>query len=186
MSEYPTAASGKVPDSHSLNKSGKWAWFSALRRHPVFPILVFILASKLIGEFYPISPFSMYSNPTSRPLRYCYVADGSGKAIPIHFHTSISPSRITKMQRHNRTEVEEAHELAMKRGEVDTPLTDAEIRRQAGLIVLNYLVERSVKKKKEEKLLTGKDLQLVEVAISIEGGQLIESPVVVAELPASK
>ncbi len=90
------------------------------------------------------------------------------------------------MQRHNRTEVEEARELVMKKGEVDTPLTDAEIRRQAGLIVLNYLVDRSVKKKKEEKLLTGKDLQLVEVAISVEDGKLIETPVVVAELPASK
>ena len=186
MSNHPTATPDMAPESVAQNKSEKWAWFHTLRRHPIFPVLVFILASKVIGEFYPISPFSMYSNPTSRPLRYCYVADGSGKAIPIHFHTSISPSRITKMQRHNRTEVEEAHDLAMKKGEADTPLTDAEIRRQAGLIVLNYLVDASVKKKKEEKLLTGKDLQLVEVAISIEGGQLIETPVVVAELPASK
>ncbi len=186
MSDQLTATSSEAQGFSSTKKKGRWAWFHTLRCHPIFPVLVFILASKIIGECYPISPFSMYSNPTSRPLRYCYVADGSGEAIPIHFHTSISPSRITKMQRHNRSEVEEARELAMKKGEVDTPLTDAEIRRQAGLIVLNYLVERSVKKKKEEKLLTGKDLQLVEVAISVEDGKLVETPVVVAELPASK
>lgn len=186
MSELPTSTSEMAPEETPTNGGDKWAWFHTLRRHPVFPILVFILASKIIGEFYPISPFSMYSNPTSRPLRYCYVADGSGKALPIHFHTSISPSRITKMQRHNRSEVEEAHEQLMKEGKASEPLADAEIRRQAGLIVLNYLVDRSVKKKKEEKLLTGKDLQLVEVAISMEKGELIETPVVVAELPASK
>ena len=157
-----------------------------LRRHPIFPILVFILASKLIGELYPISPFSMYSNPTSRPLRYCYVADGTGKAIPIHYHTSTSPSRITKMHRLNRFKIEEEHEALMKQGKEEVPLSDAEIRRRAGIVVLNYLVDRSVRKNNKDKLLTGKDLQLVEVAISIKGGELSERPLVVAELSASK
>lgn len=89
------------------------------------------------------------------------------------------------MQRHYRSEIEEAHDLLMEQGKEDGPLADAEIRRRAGIIVLEYLVERSVKKKKQAKLLTGKDLQLLEVAISVEDGKLTETPVVVAELPAS-
>lgn len=160
-------------------------WFRRLSRHPIFVVLVFVLASKLIGEFYPLSPFSMYSNPSSVPLIYCYVADGDGKALPVLWHSGQTPARLTKKQRAERSVLEQEIEKSSGRDKDDfTEQEDRKIRADAGRKVLQYVIELSEKRSQKRHLKP--PLQLVEVAIGLgDQGQLTETSRVVAELKAS-
>lgn len=163
-------------EQHATNR---WDWFHKLRRHPIFIVLVFVLASKIIGEFYPLSPFSMYSNPSSVPLRYYYVADGDGEPIPILWHSGQTPARLTKKYRAERGQIEQA----LEKSDGKEQLSDAEIRAEAGKIVLRYVIKLSHGRSKKRHLKP--PLQLVEVAIHMDDdGKLHETPVTVAELKA--
>jgi hypothetical protein len=143
-------------------------------RHPVVPVLVFCLVSKLAGEFYPLSPFSMYSNPSPVPLRVCYVADGEGEPLPILWHTGVTPASLTKKYGHHRGRISEA----IKRGKRPA-ISDEEIRAEAGQEVLEWVRELSMGRKKRE--LTD-PVQLVEIAVSADENGLKETSRVVAEL----
>lgn len=157
------------------------SWFYKLRRHPVSIVLVFVLFSKIIGEFYPFSPFSMYSNPSSEPLRYYYVADGEGEPIPILWHSGQTPARLTKKHRAERGKIEERLEKSNGKEQ----LSDAGIRAEAGEIVLRYVIKLS--HNRSEKRHLKPPLQLVEVAIHMDDdGKLHETPVTVAELKAEE
>lgn len=143
-------------------------------RHPIFPLVVFILASQALGEFYPFSPFSMYSNPTSRPLLYCYVTDGEGEPLPIQTHTGTSPASITK--NFNRIR----HKIADERDGDEETLG---IRQEAGAEVLEYLRELSFERGKGRELTSS--IQLMEVYIGFaEAGGLEENKTAIATLPA--
>ncbi len=155
----------------------RWGWFHKLRRHPISIVLVFVLFSKIIGEFYPFSPFSMYSNPSSEPLRYYYVADGAGEPIPILWHSGQTPARLTKKHRAERGKIEER----LENSDGKEQLSDAEIRAEAGEIVLRYVIKLS--HGRSEKRHLKPPLQLVEVAIHMDDdGELHETPVTVANL----
>ncbi|MBL9155338.1 MAG: hypothetical protein JNK37_22865 [Verrucomicrobiales bacterium] len=143
-------------------------------RHPVVPLLAFCLLSLVAGEFYPLSPFSMYSNPSPVPLRFCYVADGEGEPLPILWHTGVSPASLTKKYGHHRGEIAEA----IERGD-RAPLEDDAIRAEAGREVLTWL--REISRGRPRRELTD-PLQLVEIAVSAEAGGLRETSRVVAEL----
>jgi hypothetical protein len=172
-------------EKSSANPPGKGrGWFASLRRHPIFVVLVFVLASKIIGEFYPLSPYSMYSNPSSEPLRYCYVADGEGKPLPVQWHSGQTPARLTKKHRTERSVLEDKLEKASGRDKDDfTEQEDLEIRDKAGRKVLQYVIDLSEKRSSKRHLKP--PLQLVEVAIGLdENGHLSETPRVVAELQA--
>lgn len=161
---------------------GRHHWFRTLSHHPIFAVLVFVLFSKLIGEFYPISPFSMYSNPSTEPLIFCYVADGEGKALPILWHSGQTPARLTKKQRAERSVLEQEIEKRTGRGKDElTEEEDRAIRAQAGREVLEYVIDLSQKRSQKRHLKP--PLQLVEVAIGLDDdGLLTETPRVVAEL----
>ena len=163
----------------------KPGWFRSLSRHPIFVVLVFVLVSKIVGEFYPISPYSMYSNPSTVPLIYCYVADGDGKALPVLWHSGQTPARLTKKQRAERSVLEQEIEKQTGRDKDEfTEQQDRAIRAEAGRAVLNYVIELS--EKRSEKRHLEPPLQLVEVAIGLgDEGQLTETPRVVAELKAA-
>ncbi|MCB1091266.1 MAG: hypothetical protein KDL87_07040 [Verrucomicrobiae bacterium] len=138
------------------------------------PLFVFCLVSMVTGEFYPFSPFSMYSNPSPVPLRFCYVADGEGEPLPILWHTGVSPASLTKKYGHHRGEIEEAI------GRKERPeMTDEEVRAEAGLEVLKWLRNLSMNRAKRE--LTD-PLQLVEISVSTDGHGLTETSRAVAEL----
>ena len=130
-----------------FNKPG----FVALRRHAIFPALVFIIASKLIGEFYPISPYSMFSNPDPRPLKYYYLTDGDGKPLPTLWHTGVSPASITKKFNKHRSVLED--EQSMER-----PASNE----VAGAEVLNWLRDLSMQRRRRELV---QPLRLMEVRI---------------------
>jgi len=164
------------PDKNDRAKN-RWSWLHKLRRHPISIVLVFVLFSKIIGEFYPFSPFSMYSNPSSEPLRYYYVADGAGEPIPILWHSGQTPARLTKKHRAERGKIEERLEKSGGREQ----LSDAAIRAEAGEIVLRYVIKLSHGRSQKRHLKP--PLQLVEVAIHMDDdGKLHETPVTVAEL----
>ena len=146
----------------------------SLRRHPIFPIFLLILACMVTGEFYPFSPFSMYSNPSPVPLRFCYVTDGDGEALPILWHTGVSPASLTKKYRTHRGDIQEAI-ASGQRGSMD----DMAIRKEAGETVLKWL--RGLSYDRSNRELTG-PIELVEVAISAGREGLNEDPQVVAEL----
>lgn len=150
------------------------AGWKAFGRHPVIPLFAFCLLSMVTGEFYPFSPFSMYSNPSPVPLRFCYVADGEGEPLPILWHTGISPASLTKKYGHHRGEIAGA----IDRGE-RSALSDEEIRAEAGREVLAWLREVSLGRRRRE--LTD-PLRLVEISVSAGDGRLRETERVVAEL----
>jgi len=167
---------GMKPEQTETSRK-RWGWFHHLRRHPAFIILLFVLFSKIIGEFYPISPFSMYSNPSAEPLRYYYVADGDGEPIPVLWHSGQTPARLTKKHRAERGKIEDR----LKKSDGKEQLTDPEIRAEAGQIVLRYVIKLSHGRSKKRHLKP--PLQLVEVAIHMDDdGNLHETPVTVAQL----
>lgn len=154
--------------------SGKgWA---VVKRHPIFPVFVFIVVSMITGEFYPFSPFSMYSNPSPKPLRFCYLADEEGKALPVLWHTGVSPASMTKKYNTHRGELEEAMEK-----DPHPTLNDDAIRAESGKKVLNWV--RTLSQKRPNRELK-QSIQLIEVAISAEESGLAETTRAVAELEA--
>lgn len=157
-------------DTTQVDQDRKPWW----RRHPAMPLFVFCLVSMVTGEFYPFSPFSMYSNPSPVPLRFCYVADGEGEPLPILWHTGVSPASLTKKYGHHRGEIAEA----IERGD-RAEISDDEIRAEAGREVLIWLRELSQSREKRE---LNDPVQLVEIAVSADADGLRETSRVVAEL----
>jgi hypothetical protein len=147
-----------------------------MRLHPIVPIIAFCALSLVAGEFYPLSPFSMYSNPSPVPLRVCYLADGEGEPMPVLWHTGVSPASLTKKYGTHRGEITESIEDGQR-----PAITDDEIRAEAGREVLRWL--RSLSMKRKNRGLT-EPLQLVEIAVSTDGSGLQETSRVVAELEA--
>lgn len=146
------------------NDTIKRSGFSAFRRHPIFPAIVFVLLSSAAGEFYPLSPYSMFSNPDPRPLEYCYLTDGTGTPLPTLWHTGQSPASITKKYNRHRSQW----------------LDESDAEEKAGLEVLNWLRDLSLQRRNRE--LTD-PIRLVEVSIdSGPDGKLAETAEVVAEL----
>ena len=141
-------------------------------RHPVFPLVVFILACQVTGEFYPFSAFSMYSNPSSRPMRVYYLADGEGEPLPMTWHTGSSPARMTKKFNRHKGDLEDSK----------NPPPDEEIRARAGEEVLNFLRDLSLKRTKHRQLRD--PITLVQLSITSQGGEIGEEHKIVARLEA--
>jgi hypothetical protein len=74
-------------------QGSKWA---RLRRHAVFPLLVYLVLTQVLRESYPFSHYPMYSKPTSKPLKFQFLADGDGNPLPVGWHTGITPSQVGK------------------------------------------------------------------------------------------
>ncbi len=141
-------------------------------RHPVFPLVVFILACQVTGEFYPFSAFSMYSNPSSRPMRLYYLADAEGNALPMTTHTGSSPARMTKKFNRHKGDLEDSKK----------PPPDEEIRARAGNEVLIFLRELSLKRSKKRQLRDS--ITLVQLSITSKDGEVEEEHKIVARLEA--
>ena len=73
----------------------------------------------MLDENYPFSKYSMYSNPSSRPLRYHYLVDAAGDPIPTKFHTRLTPSKITKTLRRTKSQVREEMGILEDKAEAD-------------------------------------------------------------------
>lgn len=67
--------------------------------HPVFPLIVYLPLTQLIRENYPFSHYPMYSKPNSEALSFQFLADATGKPLPLKWHTGITPSQLSKRYR---------------------------------------------------------------------------------------
>lgn len=131
----------------------------ALLRHPVFPLLVYLVLAQLIRENYPFSHYPMYSQPGSDALKFQFVADGEGHPLPISWHTGVTPSQVCKMHGdRKRKHSQDEHKAAME--------------------VLAFL--RTQNSKRKGRQLPDR-IQLIETSVGIEGGGFSESNRVLAE-----
>ena len=157
-------------------KPAREHWFRSLRRHAIFPILVYIVVSMVLKENYPFSHFPMYSKPTARPLSYSYIADGTGRGgalgepVPLLYYTGLTPSALHKSLGHYKG-----------RYEKDESLSKEEIASRAGADVLEYVRERNAPRQKwGSKRFLPETIQYVRVRISYGDGTFIETPEVIA------
>jgi len=126
-------------------------------RHPIFPIIVLIFSVQLIGEHYPFSPFSMFSNPSTKPHHLFYLADNEGDPLPLTFHTGMSAARLTKMFKSYREKISE--------GESEK-YTEQEVEKMAGEKLIKYLTK--IADSRGEKRRLPLSLQLMELEISFD------------------
>jgi hypothetical protein len=133
-------------------------WWRRLVRHPIFPLMVLVLVTQLTRDQFPFSHYPMYSMPTSRPLKWQYLADGDSKPLAHVYHTGISPSQVGKMFGSYK------HDF----------LTEEE----AGLAVLKYLRQKNAQRPKRP---LPERIQLIETKIGFGDGHFIETNTVVAE-----
>lgn len=123
----------------------------------------------MLNENYPFSKYSMYSNPSSRPLRYHYLVDAAGDPIPTKFHTRLTPSKITKTLRQTKGQVREEMGISKDEAEADV-LSRIEL--LAAEKVVARLWRESQKLSKKRHLPEG--FGLVEVTISYRDKRFIE------------
>jgi hypothetical protein len=130
-----------------------------LGRHAVFPLLVYLVLSQALRENYPFSHYPMYSQPSSRPLKFQYLADGSGKPLPVSWHTGVTPSQVGKL-----------HGTRNKKHDDDAAA--------AAMDVLAFLRTQNAKRKGRE---LPARIQLIETSIGFDHGGFAESNRVLAE-----
>ncbi len=155
------------------------SWFARLRRHPVFPLILFVLACQIIRDNYPFSHYPMYSRPSTKPLPFQYLADANGKPLPVVWHTGFTPSRVGKKFGTHKQELHDAELKAAKR-ENREPRPEVEFKAESARLVLAFLREQSLKRKKHRQL--PEDIQLRESTVWVEDGKLVRTDAVVGTL----
>jgi hypothetical protein len=134
-----------------------------LVRHPIFPLMVLVTITQFTRDQFPFSHYPMYSMPTSRPLKWQYMADGEGKPLAHVYHTGISPSQVGKMFGGYK------HDFATEE--------------EAALEVLKYLRQKNTQRPKRP---LPERIQLIETKVGFGDGHFIETNTVVAEHVQSK
>ena len=129
----------------------------SLKRHAIFPILVYIALSMILKENYPFSHFPMYSNPSTKPLSYFYLADGEGEPLRLLYHTGLTTSRLTKRVGNEKRKYEKGD------------LKEEEIVAKAGVDVLRFIRKMNAKRSKTRPL--PEDIQLVQMRITLDGSE---------------
>ncbi len=72
-------------------------WLRTTVRHPVFPLLPFVVFLAIVKENYPFTNYPMYSNPGPGPISYYYLADSTGTPIPVSSHCGITSPRMKRL-----------------------------------------------------------------------------------------
>lgn len=137
---------------------GQKSRWSRLRRHAVFPLLVYLVLTQVFRDNYPFSHYPMYSKPTSKPLPFQYLADAEGKPLAVGTRTGITPSQVGKMYGEKKRKFPNPHDAAME--------------------VLKDLRARSEKRKGRE---LPQRIQLIETTIGFKPGGFTETNRVLAE-----
>lgn len=65
-------------------------------KHPFSHLVIFLIFSYSIKEFYPFTHIPMYSDPEPR-APYLYLADGEDKPIGVKSHSGITNPKMRKM-----------------------------------------------------------------------------------------
>ena len=124
---------------------------------PLLPLMAYLVLTQVIRENFPFSQYPMYSRPTSRPLKFQFLADGSGNPLPVGWHTGMTPSQVGKMHGERKK---------------DAPSEEA-----AALKVLEFLRAQNAKRKGRE---LPARIQLVETSIGFDHSQFAETNRVLA------
>ncbi|MFT5467249.1 MAG: hypothetical protein ACI8UO_002353 [Verrucomicrobiales bacterium] len=157
-------------------------------RHPLTWVFAITGINLAIGEEYPFSHFPMYADPGPTSEYYFLAtvdADGKTKPLPVRALTTLTSAKAGKIYRSKRQE--STNELGL---ENHTELKKKD-RRECGLAVLEDLREDALRLA-EEKRQKGFDHRLddiwrfVRIDITVEGTELIETEVVLAERDFSK
>ncbi len=160
-------------------------WFRRFMHHPIFPLVCLIPLTQIFRDEYPISHYPMYSQPTTRELRFQYVAGADGKPLPIIPYTGITPSQVgKKYSRHKAILIAKEEKRSGKSLDDLTGELEKTIKSAAGIETLVFLRDLSMKRKPEQRLT--QPIKLVEVTLGFGKGEFTESEKVVAEIPASK
>ncbi len=153
-------------------------------RHPIFPLVCLIPLTQAVRDEYPISHYPMYSQPTSRELRFQYVAGADDKPLPITWHTGITPSQVGKHYSRFKAilikgeEERTGQDLDDLTGDLESKIKD-----QAGTKTLTFLRDRSLTRPNRD---LSQGIKLYEVTLGFGDGHFTESQKVVAQLPPLK
>jgi hypothetical protein len=160
-------------------------WFRRFMRHPIFPLVCLIPLTQIVRDEYPISHYPMYSQPTTRELRYQFVAGADDKPLPIIPHTGITPSQVGKKYSRHKAILIAAEEkrTGQKLDELTGDLEQT-IKRAAGIETLEFLRKLSLDRKPAQHLV--QTIKLYEVTLGFGDGHFTESQKIVAELPSMK
>jgi hypothetical protein len=153
-------------------------------QHPIFPLVCLIPLTQIVRDEYPISHYPMYSQPTSRELRYQYVAGPDGKPLPITIHTGITPSQVGKQYSKFKANLIRDEEKRSGRDLDDLEEIGGELERgikeTAGRRTLEFMKDRAQDRRRP----LPPTIKLVEVALGFGEGHFTEREKVVAELSA--
>jgi hypothetical protein len=157
-------------------------WFQRLQRHAIFPILLYLpLSQALRDNFYPVSHFPMYSNPTSKPLKIHSLTDEEGKLLAVLTHSGVTPSHMSKMYGgFLKEKINQERKLAAKEGRSVKPEED--FFQAAAVEVLTVLRKQSLKRPAARQL--RQSIQLRESQVSVGAGAFEEKMEVLGSLPA--
>lgn len=139
----------------TVPKPSRWR---RLTRHPVFPLLVYLVLTQVIRENYPFSHYPMYSRPGPGPLDIQFLADGENHPLPVVWHTGVTASKVAKL-----------HGNRLKK------LHD---QKAAADDVLLFLREANTERRGRE---LPAQIRLVESRLSFVDGRIVESQRVLAE-----
>lgn len=152
-------------------------------RHPIFPLLCLIPLTQIVRDEYPVSHYPMYSQPTSRELRFQYVAGADGRPLPVTTHTGITPSQVGKQYSRFKANLIKDEEKKTGRDLDDLAAIGGELEKtiklEAGTRTLKIVRERAADRRRP----LNEKIQLVEVTLGFGDGHFLESQKVVAELP---
>ena len=155
--------------------------FRRLMRHPIFPLLLLLPLTQALRDYcYPFSHYPMYSNPTPRPLRFQYLADGDQKPLESVKLTGVIPSHIGKKFGYHKKKLIESEDKRAAR-EHREPRTEEELKPEAGREVLLFLKEQSLLRSKKNQL--PDHIKLMEITLTFEDDRFDEKHTVVGELP---
>lgn len=160
-----------------------------LSRHAVFPLLIYMLLAQICRDkVYPLSHYPMYSQPTSRELKFQYVSGADGKPLPIIWHTGVTPSQVGKQYSRKKSELIQAEEKRTG-GRFDDddadPATQTllnDFKKTAGTETLEFLRDKSLRRSSKRHL--NQPINLVEVSLGFGDGHFTEKEKIVASIPA--
>ena len=127
-------------------------------RHPVTPLLLYLVITQVVRDQYPISHYPMYSKPNAEAVEIQFLADGQGQPLPIMFHTGLSPAQLSKL-------------VANRSKKLPT-------REEAGRDVLKYLREMNAQRPRRP---LPAHIQLIDATLAFADGHLTESHHLLAE-----
>jgi len=160
----------------------KEPWFSKLRQHPIFPLLLLIPMTQIIRDEFPISHYPMFSRPSMSDVTFVYVSGPDAKPLPVKTESGISVAQVGKKFAHHKREL--IRKFAKIGRHYDQMTNDelAQVEKEAAIETLNFVRGQSLKRRPGSDL-TG-ELRLNEVKLVFLGDTYSEIAKTLAILPS--